>query len=36
MEKRKLLNYVFSSSIWKDGTLIPSYRKPFDLIVAAK
>ncbi|MBP6965129.1 MAG: recombinase family protein [Armatimonadetes bacterium] len=32
-DKRKILDTVFSNSIWKDGMLLPSYRKPFDLIV---
>ena len=31
MEKRKLLDFVLSNSTWKDGQLIPNYRKPFDL-----
>lgn len=31
-EKRRLLNFVLSNSIWKDGKLIPNYRKPFDLL----
>jgi site-specific DNA recombinase len=31
-EKRRLLNYVHSNSTWKDGQLIPNYRKPFDLL----
>ena len=31
-EKRRLLNFVFSNSTWKDGKLIPVYRKPFDLL----
>ena len=31
-EKRRLLNFVFSNSTWKDGKLTPSYRKPFDLL----
>jgi hypothetical protein len=31
-EKRRLLNFVFSNSTWKDGKLIPAYRKPFDLL----
>jgi len=31
-EKRRLLNYVFSNSLWKDGKLYPVFRKPFDLI----
>lgn len=31
-EKRRLLNFVFSNSTWKDGKLTPAYRKPFDLL----
>ena len=31
-EKRRLLDFVFSKSIWKDGCLIPTYRKPFDMM----
>ena len=31
-EKRRLLNFVCSNSIWKDGKLTPNYRKPFDLL----
>ena len=31
-EKRRLLNFVFSNSTWKDGKLSPVYRKPFDLL----
>jgi site-specific DNA recombinase len=31
-EKRRLLDFVCSNSTWKDGTLIPQYRKPFDLL----
>ena len=33
-EKRRLLNFVCSNSQWKDGVLIPTYRKPFDLLAA--
>ena len=32
VEKRRLLNFVFSNSSWKDGRLTPVYRKPFDLL----
>jgi hypothetical protein len=32
-EKRKLLDFVCSNSTWKDGRLIPQYRKPFDLLL---
>jgi len=35
-EKRKLLNFVCSSSVWRHGALLPDYRKPFDLIVEAQ
>ena len=31
-EKRRLLNFVCSNSIWKHGRLYPEYRKPFDMI----
>ena len=31
-EKRRLLQIVFSNSTWRDGTLAPEYRKPFDSI----
>ena len=31
-EKRRLLNFVFSNSSWRDGRLTPVYRKPFDLL----
>ena len=34
-EKRRLLDYVFSNSTWRDGKLTPTYRKPFDLISEA-
>jgi hypothetical protein len=27
-EKRKLLAFLRSNSIWKDGRLIPKYRQP--------
>jgi len=31
-EKRRILDFVFSNSSWKQGKLIPNYRKPFDLL----
>jgi hypothetical protein len=31
-EKRRLLNFVLSNSIWKSGDLVAHFRKPFDLI----
>ncbi len=32
LEKRRLLDFVFSNSTWKHGELIPKYRKPFDML----
>lgn len=32
-EKRKLLQTVYSNSEWKDGKILPSHRKSFDLLV---
>lgn len=34
-EKRRLLKFVFSNSVWKDGRLVPNYRKPFDSLAVA-
>src|SRR5262245_25212084 len=31
-EKRRLLDFLFLNSTWKDGCLIPTYRKPFDMM----
>jgi len=31
-EKRRIFDFVFSNSTWKDGRLIPNYRKPFDML----
>ena len=31
-EKRRLLNFVLSNSTWQNGTLIPVWRQPFDLL----
>jgi site-specific DNA recombinase len=31
-EKRRLLDFVCSNSKWQEGKLIPTYRKPFDLL----
>jgi site-specific DNA recombinase len=31
-EKRRILNFVLSNSIWKDGRLYPNYRQPFDIL----
>jgi len=31
-EKPRLLDFVFSNSIWRNSTLIPVYRKPFDML----
>jgi site-specific DNA recombinase len=29
-----LLDFVCSNSQWRDGKLIPTYRKPFDLLAS--
>lgn len=34
-EKRRLLDFVFSNSTWKGGTLTPGFRQPFDLLADA-
>jgi site-specific DNA recombinase len=31
-EKRRILDFLFSNCLWKDGALIPNYRKPFDTL----
>ncbi len=31
-EKRRIINFVCSNSIWKDGHLIPNYRQPFNIL----
>jgi hypothetical protein len=31
-EKRKLLNFVCSNSVWKDQTLTATFRQPFDFL----
>lgn len=34
-EERRLLNFVLSNSLWKNGELAVTYRQPFDLIAEA-
>ena len=34
-EQRRLLNFVLSNSIWKDGELTATFRQPFNLIAEA-
>ena len=34
-EKRRLLNFVVSNSIWKGGEIVPAWRQPFDMIALA-
>ena len=31
-EKRQILNFVCSNSVWKDGRLYPKYRQPFEIL----
>ncbi len=35
VQKRKLLDFVLSNCMWKNGDLAAEYRQPFDLIAAA-
>ena len=35
LEKRKLLDFVLSNCLWKDGELSAKYRQPSDLIASA-
>jgi hypothetical protein len=34
-EKRRLLDFVLSNSVWKNGKLQAEYRQPFDVLVVA-
>lgn len=34
-EKRKLVDFVLSNSIWKNGELLTEYRQPFDVLAIA-
>lgn len=34
-EKRRLLNFVVSNSVWKGGEIVPVWRQPFDMIAVA-
>lgn len=34
-EKRKLLDFVVSNCIWKNGDLVAEYRQPFDVLAIA-
>ena len=31
-EKRRIINFVCSNSVWNDGRLHPNYRQPFDML----
>jgi hypothetical protein len=31
-EKRRILDFLFSNCLWKGGSLVPNYRKPFDTL----
>ncbi len=35
LERRRLLNYVFSNSTWKGGRLSVTFRQPFDILADA-
>jgi len=34
-EKRRVLNFVFSNCVWKEGLLSAEYRQPFDMLALA-
>jgi site-specific DNA recombinase len=34
-EKRRLLDFVLSNSVWKNGKLLAEYRQPFDVLAVA-
>ena len=35
LEKREVLNFLYSNSTWKDGVLSANFRKPFSFLVLA-
>jgi len=34
-EKRRLLDFVVSNSVWREGKIVPVWRQPFDMIAVA-
>jgi site-specific DNA recombinase len=34
-EKCRLLDFVVSNSVWKEGKIVPAWRQPFDMIALA-
>jgi site-specific DNA recombinase len=34
-EKRRLLDFVVSNSVWREGKIFPVWRQPFDMIALA-
>ena len=34
-EKRRLLDFVVSNSVWREGKIVPVWRQPFDMIALA-
>jgi hypothetical protein len=34
-EKRRLLDFVVSNCLWKDGLITPTFRQPFDMLAVA-
>ena len=32
MKEKRILDFLFSNCLWKDGDLIPNFRKPFDML----
>lgn len=35
-EKRRLLKFLLSNCVWKDGVLTAEYRQPFDMLALAR
>jgi hypothetical protein len=35
-EKRRLLNFLLSNCVWKDGALTAEYRQSFDMLALAR
>ena len=36
MEKRRILDFTFSDCLWKNGRLIVTHKKPFDILALTK
>jgi site-specific DNA recombinase len=36
MEKWRILDFIFSNCLWKNGRLIATHKKPFDMLALTK